>query len=499
MATRSSKATPTPWTFSVGQRARPHRVTVYENTQRGGVLSLRWYVETHDGRKPKSESLGKRLRTADGKIVRETERWAKAQAQAKHQALLRGEGTTADPSVDAAPLTIGEAKAKITDPKQGRYPKKSAHRRETENALDFACTVWGGERTWDTIRKGDLRALGRARVDQLRKLGHDGLAGAEHTVQRVLTVAQWLRDEELIEPGACVPGKNWKEELRAYWLEVSERHELPKPHRPRYTINEALKIIEASATVDPRLHLMLSLAPNQRLGQVARTHRSNVHLETNDVRIPSRGKKKGAAIVMTAGERQVLDDALATGYLRLLEAAYLAGEIADYPLFPAGQMPGARVLRRGTPSESKWPSWRPPETPTATVERHATAGFIEPKTIQDWFKAAEAKAEITSVKGRGPYGVRRAFVDAGKKAKISREGLTALGGWSDPQMADRVYAEDEQRYAQEEARDVRARIRGESTGAFTETPAPSANNEPGENDKKLQQSSNTANPEADGV
>jgi len=52
-------------------------------------------------------------------------------------------------------------------------------------------------------------------------------------------------------------------------------------------------------------------------------------------------------------------------------------------------------------------------------------------------------------------------VDAAKKLGISREGLKAHGGWTDTQMPDRIYADQEADHAREEAKAVRARIRGE--------------------------------------
>jgi hypothetical protein len=455
-----------PWSFAAGKKGRPHRVVVTENPQRDWTLMLRW-VDAGGGRR--AESLGRKLRTAEGKIIRDVERWAKGKAQEKHEALIRGDAERESAEQVAAPLTIGDTAEKITDAKTGKYPTPSQHRTETLAAIAFARAEWGADRTWNSITKADLRGLGRARIQQLRADKHTGLAGAEHTLQRILTVAQWLRDEDLVEPGACVPPKNWKEELRGYWLETSKRAELPAPHRPRYTIGEALKIVDAAAAVDPRLALMLWLAPNQRLGQVSRARRLNVVLERNEVRIPTKGKKRGAVIDMTPAERAVLDLAMTVGYLRELEAAYQKHAVADYPLFPAGQLPGGRAHRRGFPSDPEKPaSWRVPEVPTATVARHANATSVARKTISEWFEAAEAKAKVTKLAGRGAYGVRRAFVDAGKSLKISREGLTALGGWADPQMADRIYAEEDQRYAREEARDVRARIRGESDPASTQ-------------------------------
>src|SRR4029077_17353764 len=70
---------------------RQYRVRVFELGERGGVLYLRWNDFSDGTRRAKHLSLGKVLRTADGKIVRETERWAKAQAQLKHEALIKGE------------------------------------------------------------------------------------------------------------------------------------------------------------------------------------------------------------------------------------------------------------------------------------------------------------------------------------------------------------------------------------------------------------------------
>jgi len=68
---------------------------------------------------------------------------------------------------------------------------------------------------------------------------------------------------------------------------------------------------------------------------------------------------------------------------------------------------------------------------------------------------------VPKVKGRAAYGLKRQSIDAAKAAGISREGLQRLGGWVDTQMADQVYADQEAGYARDEARDVRAKIRGE--------------------------------------
>jgi hypothetical protein len=150
-----------------------------------------------------------------------------------------------------------------------------------------------------------------------------------------------------------------------------------------------------------------------------------------------------------ARERAVLDDAMTTGYLRELEAAYASRRDRRLsPLFPAGQLPAAgRSAEGSAPARpEKPPSWRAPDVPTeATVERHAQREHSSSgRRSATGSLAAEAKAAHRR-SSLGPYGVRRTFVDAGKALKISREGLTALGGWADPQMADRIYADEEQR------------------------------------------------------
>jgi hypothetical protein len=450
------------WSYVAGKGE--HRVRVFELVERDGVLYLRWNEKTQAGAKRRHESLGKALRTTDGKIIREVERWAKAQADAKHLALVRGEGSTSE---EKAPVTIGEAKGLVTDPKTGKYPHASQHRKETERALDFAAEVWGLGRAWNTIRRADLRQLGRARIDDLLGRGKRGLRGAELTVQRVLTVAQWLRDEELIDEGAAVAKAHWKDELRSYWLEAAKKPELPTPHRPRHTIEEFRAILRASWKADRRLGLLLEIGAEQRLGQVTRVHRSMVSDDFTRIRIPSRGQKRGAMLHLTPAQTAAVRFEVTTGYLSDLEAARSSRAIADYPLFPAGQMPGGRS-----------------GAPKATVERHAAAKPMDRRTIVSLFAEAERAAGVAHVKGRGAYGLRRVAVDEAKLRKISRDAMREHGGWSDNQMPDTVYADQESERFRDEARDVRADIRGESSG---------------EKDENGQQTTNTASEAESGV
>jgi hypothetical protein len=116
----------------------------------------------------------------------------------------------------------------------------------------------------------------------------------------------------------------------------------------------------------------------------------------------------------------------------------------------------------------------------ARVDRHLKAGPIRGETARQWLREAEKKAGITHLDGRGLYGMRRAAVDFAKAAKISREGLQAHGGWASTEIPDRIYADQEMGYAREEARDVRAKFRGEP-GAVP--PPFAAEHEPGNTER----------------
>lgn len=421
------------WSHEVGEI--PYKVTVYEEPTRQRTLYLRWRAEANWRRK----SLRRLLpRAANGRPDADTVAWAVRQADAQYQRLKGGLPAEAEARL-TRPLTIAEGLARVTDPRTGRYPVKSAHRREVEAAVVFAARVWGSDRTWNSIRRADVRALWRARIQQLRDTGAIGHRGAEITVSRILTVAAWLRQEELIEPGACSIGREWKHEVRNDWRALSGETRDPEPRRPRHTLDEMLRILEASWHVDPRFGLLLTLGAELRLGQVARCRRSDYNRDAGTLQVPTSGKKRGVLIVLTGGQRTILERELTEGYLRELETA-----LPDYPLMPQGQMRGGRKGR-----------------PVADPQRHGIARPIDRTTIREWWKAAESLGGVVHVPRRGAYGVRRLAVDEFKRRGISREGLMQAGGWADSQIPDAVYADQKAAYAAEEAARLRAEMRGE--------------------------------------
>ena len=425
------------WEKSVG--FLPHKVTVYEEPARKGCLYLRWRA----GGNWKRKSLRRPLRTPRGKIDPETQKWALQQAESQYARLVAG--LTTDETTPSAPLTIAQGLTAAIDPATGKYPTDTPHRREVIRELERAMRQWGSETPWELVKRKDLRKLWRARILELRALSTpehpvNGLRGAEITVTRVLAVAAWLRDEELIPAGACEAARTWKQELRADWLELTKERALPEPKRPRHTLDEMRKIMAVAGRVDPRLELALTLGAELRLGQVIRGRRTDLDLDHRTFTVGGKGHKRGEVVKLTDGQMRVVEHHLKHGYLRELEAS-----AADYNLFPAGQLRGGRKM----------------EDPVASKARQLEAPPIDRSVLDDWFHEAEDLADVPKVKGRAAYGLKRQSVDAAKAAGISREGLQRLGGWTDTQMPDRVYADQEAEYARDEARDVRAKIRGE--------------------------------------
>lgn len=419
------------WSKSVG--FLPHKVSVYENTERKGTLYLAW---RQDGNW-KRRSLQRALRNERGTIDKVIAQWALQQAEQQYARLVAG--LPASERAPQKPLTIAEGFLRAFDPKEGKYPVPSAHRKEVERARDTAIVWLGADLAWADVRGRDLRRLWRGRISELRAAGEVGLRGAEVTVARVLAVAQWLRDEELLPATACVPSRKWKQDLRADWLQLSGERAVPTPERPRYTIAESRLILAAAHGIDGRYALLIALGAELRGGQVIRARRTDLDLKSGTFTVWGRGHKRGEVVKLTAGQVRAAKEAITTGYLRDLES-----HAPDYPLFPAGQMPGGRSGK-----------------PRATLERHLNAAPMDMSAMRTMHRLAESKAEVSYAKGRSLYGLRRAAVDGAKALGASREGLQALGGWADSQVPDRIYADQNQEYARDEARTLRAKIRGE--------------------------------------
>ena len=428
------------------------------------MLELRWRNAATANWK--RESLGRRLdRDARGKPTSGAEAAAVAAAQEKSLALASG--TTTATATRHAALTIGETEAVIIDKDTGKYPHRSQSRDELVRAIRFAVALWGTNTPWEKITDGHWTTLLRRRVEGLVAKGARAVRATEITISRLITVVRWLQKKKLIPREAALWPDEYKKEIAAYWQGVTNSSRPPQPYRPRHTLEEGQRILAASG-FDPRWELLMWLGMELRLGQVARGRRSDLKLPEIDwaawdamtpderetmslgtYQVHGAGKKGGAIVAMTAGQRRRVDRALAEGgYLADVETRFKAGVIEDYRLFPAGYVIGRVGRSRGK----------------ETVLRLGSVDYqvnVTGSWIRKSFRTAEALAGIEHVAGRCAYGVRRQSVDTGKNDGLMPGALKALGGWSDIKMPENIYADGQNEVGQMQARSTRARIRGE--------------------------------------
>ena len=475
------------WNLTLGKRGDPTRVRAKENWQRQGRVLLVTFPYPDAPHKPRTEQTDIIVRTASGKIDRKKERQVEILMDAAHRALIAPRG--GEPVEPALPLTIGDTAAKLTDADTGLYPIASAYRTEVLRHLSFAVNTWGDARPWNTIKRADWTALGRAAVNQFAERratasrrhaksqnnarDRGGYDTAVKCVKRVHTVARWLEDQELIDPGAAVRPKGWLDDLKSYWAQRNGAVSVPAVQTPRHTLDEWRRIFVAMRDVDPRGFLLLALGAEYRAGQVRRIMRSDVDLTATDdapcgtATVRGAGKKKGETIHLTNGQRAALDEALTTGYLRFYEAAFVAGTVSDYALFPGGRL---RYLegrsshtRREVPPYIPLPDAIGERSSLYPVERTRRVGFIGRRPMTEWFHEAEDKAKVPRVRGRAYYGVRRVDVDETMDRSDDPRVLKAMGGWSHINTPTQLYADRDNVKARRKAMEVRANIRGEAT------------------------------------
>lgn len=147
------------------------------------------------------------------------------------------------------------------------------------------------------------------------------------------------------------------------------------------------------ALLDPRAHLLAHIGLEGRWGQVVRAMRRSLaveqHIQGVLLRVPGEGKKTGATWLLATSQWTALAFAMEVGHLAEYEAAFRAGTLADYPLFPAGKLKEGRA--HGATPESRQPA--------------------DSRTVLDWLMAMEAVAGIPHVVKRGWHGWRRTFAD----------------------------------------------------------------------------------------
>lgn len=403
---------PTLWAAHAG--LPPHRVWVGERV-RGGPATLRF----RGGGRTIWKSLGTRLRDDAGRLD-------EAACEAAYQAALdqsaRLAGRRVDHAQARAVVTLETTWPLLTASSTGAYPTDSPYRRELAAALEDAARILGPDFPWVQFDAARLRQVTRAKVGEVRKRGLPGLRAADVLGTRLLTIATRLRDEGYLPDDTPLPtGRRWRAELKEYVAALGGGR-APEPQRDRYSREEALGLLRVAPEVDWRLDLILALGAGLRLGQVVRARRGDLELVSSFVAphgtftVVGAGKKRGTVVVLTRGQRAVVDR-----YLDRLPTEM------DAPLVP-GRKLGQPIHRR---------------------------------TLADWLAKAEEKAGIPHVAGRLGRGIRRTWVDEAEAAGASAGTLKALGGWSDERTPKTIYADKAALGDAVRAAQLRARILGE--------------------------------------
>lgn len=173
--------------------------------------------------------------------------------------------------------------------------------------------------------------------------------------------------------------------------------------------NAPLQVLE----VDPRIELALELGAEMRLGQVGESRRSQLDLTRSPLAphgtftVYGKKKKAGETLALTAEQRIAVDRVLETMLLQAEVEYNPADPRTDYYLIPSGKLvQGAADVARARHA---------PLTRTALLKE---------------FHALEAAHGVSSVNGRGSYGLRRTSTDEAPNYSNDRRVLDKLGGWT---------------------------------------------------------------------
>ena len=462
------------WKYSYGEK--PHTVFAMERRDRGNQVFVKWTNPDKPGRHDRDRrSLGLTVRDPrTGKLEPRLVKAAELAVRHFQAALLLGRPTVraespGEPTPVDSPspsLTLHEGFDLALDPAQGKYA--STRTRRYDDMLKYRRRLFEAEHgstpllepslCWDALEPKIIRSLWRTMADRNVLAGGKefGVRAAEQIVDAVYSVAAWLREEHRIPSDVARPPKQWRKMLKEEWAQRTGVRRV-RPSRPRHTAAEYRRIFAAlaDARVDPRIRLAIELAAECRTGQAlhcTRTMLTLTHIDSSayatsppgqlgQIIIPGAGKKHGETVVFTPEQRRAVDDAL-RGYLANYEAAWRAGQITDYYLFPNSRM---RILDE---AGRRW---------TRRVREGAKPMSRDGARVA--FQELEKLAGVPHVPGRGWYGLRRIATDLAETATTDDRVKDRLGGWQGSETRKQIYQDRMTQQLRTEAASVRREIR----------------------------------------
>lgn len=434
---------PAKWSYSYGEF--PFTVVATERAEDGRrpAVLLRWTDPDKVGRdRRKKTTLPLQVRDDEGRVHPLKAAEVERRVRELSSELALGRGSSPTSKAPPAALTIAQGLAMVLNPDGGKYPDPTERRYKElcairDRLLSDDPPMLPPRLAWEQFTPSVATALWR----KLRAKNPDlGPRHAEIAMDLIYASASWLRSNHVLPSNAAMPSPNWRKDLKAEWQKLGWRD---RKAQPRHSPEEWGRIIVCLHQADPRLRLAMELGAELRLGQVVRTLRNDLHLdepgtEFGCIDFPRSGKKSSDTLVLTATERQGLDDVLTWGYLAELEAAWRAKRIANYPLFPARRLVKGFAKLRDDTSKAK------------PLDR---SGLLK------MFHALETVAEVASVPGRGWYGIRRLTSDLAENETQDSRVLDRLQGWQDATTRQKVYQQRNSLRLSAQAAIVRQAIR----------------------------------------
>ena len=441
------------WEEKIGSRPT---VTVYERQDRGLAVYARWPVGK--SYRKRALSVGS-IRDGAGNIDPELKEIAFQEAVELRAQIVAGDtdptvGTGSPEETPPKPLTLKEGFDIFLDPVCGHFVTDSQHAKDSERNVETIQRILGLDLLWNDVTRATYRKLWRTLAREHRTDGSHGFNSAKKICITFQTAAGFLGDEHL-SPGTAMPMPKWQPKFRHDWLKITDQRESDlTPGRPRHSPEEAGRIFQVLPEADPRIRLAVDLGVADRLGQLLRCNRTDLSLDdpiypSGCLTIPGRGKKSGGTNALTEAQRDRVERDLTEGHLSLLEAAFQAGVISDYTLFPQGRL-----------SKGKFKV-----TAAAKPPMHKT-------TLLKLFRDLEALAGVESKPGRGWYGLRRVFADLAEDITSDERALNHISKHRDSKMRRTRYQERERPRITRAASDTIAAVRkrladGESDAAET--------------------------------
>jgi hypothetical protein len=444
------------WKEKIGSRPT---VTVYERPDRGMAIYAKWPVGK--SYRKRALSVGS-IRDGAGKIDPNLKEAAFLEAVRLRSKIVAGDtdpavGTDIPPETPSQPLTLKEGFDAFLHPEHGHFvTRKSQHAVDTARNAETILRILKPDTPWERVTGQTYRKLWRALAREHLADGRHGFNAAKKICITFRTAAVFLADEHL-PLGTAMPMPKWRSKLRQEWMEMTDQREADlTADGPRHTPEEAGQIFRVLKDADPRIRLAVELGAADRLGQLLRCTRTDLNLDESihplgDLTIPGRGKKSGGTNALTKTQRDRVDADLSTGHLSLLEAAFQAGTISNYPLFPQGRL------------------WKGKFRVTT-----ATKPPMAKTTLLTLFRDLEALAGVESKPERGWYGLRRVFADLAEDVTSDERALNHITKHEGSDMRRKRYQERERpritRAASETVAAVRRKVLSGDAGADDDTP-----------------------------